>query len=976
MTESQMTLVDWLDDLCVRFIINLPPEELTSTERICFQIEEAQWFYEDFIRPLDPTLPSMNLKKFCLLIFQHCPLFSNFTEQHRMQAYSEFLAYKTRVPVRGAILLNEEMDQAVLVKGWKKGAKWSFPRGKINQNEPNLDCAIREVYEETGYDIREAGLDKSGREIKYISIPMREQDIGLFVFRGVPMDTHFEARTRKEISDIQWYKLSELPTLKRKKQIQQGNGEDLLKDNMFYMVAPFLGPLKSWIKQQRKLDREQAEMEGLAAPVVAPAVTDEQDVHTGDLTADEAPSESQPEDPVIQQLISNLRQTKISETLPEVTAGPDPAAHLKHLLRVGQGPAAPAPVEAPASVPAPAAAPVIREPETDPIIAMLRGSSVSIQKPTPPRTPFEQIMQPPAQPQSPHYHHQRPPHLNNMPPPPPFPFSPQHTAHFQGPPQAQPRHLNQNGFHQIPQQPMGPPRQPMGPPQQSPVGHPQQSMGPHAPVRTPYFGAPSQNIHQSLGQEPIRPYERTGDPQYDQSPQLPIHRRIPAASELPPPNVTAHSLSLLNTFKSGIKPTPEPVVSPPSYPPQASNQVPMVQPTQSLDRPIEPFQSPSTGPEQYVLTPPPAAFGSPSPATQTAAPKPRSAHQDSLLNLFRSPSANIATPPNPAKATLAPEPVELSAHPTPGRPAQAVPAAGFSAAEISSKLPPLDANTGKPILTSATITGPLNAPDFETVKHQTRGGEVNGHGPNRGSGPNRGNGPGRWASPKPEKDKKPFVPSQVLVNPKHVRQQSPAQGGRKKREMVQTPSKPTPQAPSTPVFQILKRPQQPEGTTTASPMPMPVSEPRPVQAAPQQAVNIPFDRRESLPTEQRNALLSLFSKQTPIKAPNSPLAKNLTSGLMSPVSPLPAGLSQQDSPAGLASRSRISSFGDGVIPSNMLPSTPTIHAQRNSVAEEAYASGVDGAKLERTASATGRTPVTPVDKQFLLGFLEGVVRKG
>ena len=189
-----------LDDLCVRFIINLPQEELESVERICFQVEEAQWFYEDFIRPLDPTLPSMNLKKFCLLIFQHCPLLSEFSSYHHTQAYSEFLAYKTRVPVRGAIMLNDAMDHAVLVKGWKKGAKWSFPRGKINKDEKDLDCAIREVYEETGFDIKEAGLVRDESDMKYIEVSMREQHMRLYVFRGVPMDTYFEPRTRKEIS--------------------------------------------------------------------------------------------------------------------------------------------------------------------------------------------------------------------------------------------------------------------------------------------------------------------------------------------------------------------------------------------------------------------------------------------------------------------------------------------------------------------------------------------------------------------------------------------------------------------------------------------------------------------------------------------------------------------------------------------------------------------------------------------------------
>jgi len=180
-----------------------------------------------------------------------------------MRAFEEFLQYKTRVPVRGAILLNEAMDATVLVKGWKKGANWSFPRGKINKDEDDLDCAIREVYEETGFDIREAGLVPKDDEVKYIQISMREQQIRLYVFRNVPMDTVFQPKTRKEISKVQWWKLSDLPAYRKK---GNGNNHDdgvvasssSSANNKFYMVAPFLVPLKKWIAQQKRKDAARA----------------------------------------------------------------------------------------------------------------------------------------------------------------------------------------------------------------------------------------------------------------------------------------------------------------------------------------------------------------------------------------------------------------------------------------------------------------------------------------------------------------------------------------------------------------------------------------------------------------------------------------------------------------------------------------------------------------------------------------------
>ncbi|KAK6851840.1 hypothetical protein PG995_011965 [Apiospora arundinis] len=262
--QEKMSLEDWLDDLCVRFIINLPQEDLQSVARICFQVEEAHWFYEDFIRPLDPTLPNMALRTFCLRMFQHCPLFASFTEANYEQAFNEFVFYKTRVPVRGAIMMNHAMDSTVLVRGWKSNANWSFPRGKINKDEDDLDCAIREVFEETGFDIRAAGLVPEDNNVKFIEITMRDQHMRLYVFRDVPMDTVFEPKTRKEIGKISWYRLQDLPAFRKKK--GTGRGEDNAAEaasnannaNKFYMVAPFLVPLKKWVVQQKKRDSHKA----------------------------------------------------------------------------------------------------------------------------------------------------------------------------------------------------------------------------------------------------------------------------------------------------------------------------------------------------------------------------------------------------------------------------------------------------------------------------------------------------------------------------------------------------------------------------------------------------------------------------------------------------------------------------------------------------------------------------------------------
>jgi hypothetical protein len=68
------------------------------------------WFYEDFIREENPSLPSLQLKKFSLMLFQACPLLRGWSHEHE-KAFDDFMRYKTRVPVCGAIMLNPACDK-------------------------------------------------------------------------------------------------------------------------------------------------------------------------------------------------------------------------------------------------------------------------------------------------------------------------------------------------------------------------------------------------------------------------------------------------------------------------------------------------------------------------------------------------------------------------------------------------------------------------------------------------------------------------------------------------------------------------------------------------------------------------------------------------------------------------------------------------------------------------------------------------
>lgn len=620
-------------------------------ERICFQVEEAQWFYEDFVRPLDPALPSLSLKAFAMRMFQHCPLMSQWSHYHHMTAFSEFLAYKTRVPVRGAIMLNESMDEVVLVKGWKKGANWSFPRGKINKDEKDIDCAIREVYEETGFDIREAGLVKDEEDVKYIEITMREQHMRLYVFRGVPIDTQFAPRTRKEISKIEWYKLSELPTLKKSKQ------QDVANANKFYMVAPFLNPLKKWIAQQRKLDAKSQAINMSMGQIEGETSMDE-----GFVSANGG-FPPRPEHSF----------AAVPSDLPEVTPSQDVSSHLKRLLNIG-GTTAPETV----SLPAGSASSTTTDPsKSNELLALLRGSSHGVIDQASKSGPGLAMRTESASNLGQMFSQGAPQLVHSSTTiHPPVGFNRQDPSGISG-------NMDHPSLRQNPQ---------VLPPVITPASSTFQAsqrhlpnhtlpslMGLPSPLRFPHvqptsistIGDKSQQHEPRLGssyhppqQQVAAPFQQTGDPQFAQK----MHNSqfqgpsVPPASKLPPPKLTSHSLALLSVFK-----------------PDAARNARHVESGNSVQSDI-------------LLS-----------STQKS-----SQHQNNLLSLLQAPSTAVATAATPA--------AELSALPKPSFPRQILQREN----NVDSKLSEKRAKRGierheNETLTSATVSGPLKTPEFDRI---------------------------------------------------------------------------------------------------------------------------------------------------------------------------------------------------------------------------------------------------------------------
>lgn len=227
-----------LDDLCSRFILHIPSEERDNAIRVCFQIELAHWFYLDFCMQNTPGLPQCGIRDFAKAVFQHCPFLLP-RGQDVQKVIEQWKEYKMGVPTYGAIILDETLEHVLLVQGYLAKSGWGFPKGKVNEDEAPHDCAVREVLEETSFDIK----DRISKDV-YIEHKITDQLARLYIIPGVSRDTKFNPKTRKEIRNIEWFPIEQLPCHRNDMTPKSKLG---LPPNKFFMAIPFIRPLREWI---------------------------------------------------------------------------------------------------------------------------------------------------------------------------------------------------------------------------------------------------------------------------------------------------------------------------------------------------------------------------------------------------------------------------------------------------------------------------------------------------------------------------------------------------------------------------------------------------------------------------------------------------------------------------------------------------------------------------------------------------------
>ncbi len=321
--ETLLAFNEALEDVHTRFILNLPEEELSSSDRLFFQMEQAWWFYEDFIcdemddiktnngnnNNNDTTTTTYasvasntntntntkidyprftNLKPFAKKLFEISPILSPLLPQFE-SLYRDFSKYKRKISTYGTILLNADCTKFLLCQDYN-GKAWTLPAGKVNQNEKGVDAAVRETYEETGFDIccnfggtRDIALENAangngnaggddnggnggneiGREgdtpisplstsstpsspltdhvpwttnltddhaLVYIENDGSGKRRTCYICHGVPENFPFAPVVRKEVADVQWHSIDDIP-------------------KKTFAVLPFMRGLRKWIRK-------------------------------------------------------------------------------------------------------------------------------------------------------------------------------------------------------------------------------------------------------------------------------------------------------------------------------------------------------------------------------------------------------------------------------------------------------------------------------------------------------------------------------------------------------------------------------------------------------------------------------------------------------------------------------------------------------------------------------------------------------
>lgn len=112
--------------------------------------------------------------------------------------------------IYGAICVSPE-DKILLVLG-RNSMLWSLPKGHRRSYESSFQCAVRELWEETGISIDTTNLN-------YSELPFKRFKVGRYYLLEFPKEVAPCPQDAKEIVTAQWFSPQEIQELIEKKYV-------------------------------------------------------------------------------------------------------------------------------------------------------------------------------------------------------------------------------------------------------------------------------------------------------------------------------------------------------------------------------------------------------------------------------------------------------------------------------------------------------------------------------------------------------------------------------------------------------------------------------------------------------------------------------------------------------------------------------------------------------------------------------------
>jgi len=118
------------------------------------------------------------------------------------------------IPSAGCFLVNKEKTKILFIRS--KYGKFDFPKGKVENNETPMECAIRETWEEVGFDCK--NLISEDKKIEII-VPIKHikrhsvKKITMYIIHDVDENYPFKyTLDQAEVEIIKWVNIDEIST--------------------------------------------------------------------------------------------------------------------------------------------------------------------------------------------------------------------------------------------------------------------------------------------------------------------------------------------------------------------------------------------------------------------------------------------------------------------------------------------------------------------------------------------------------------------------------------------------------------------------------------------------------------------------------------------------------------------------------------------------------------------------------------------